>query len=987
MPTKLFPKDTELMTMEQGQTGDCFLLASLDCLLHLPEGRAKFKSMFTATSTGVTLRIKKSALSSDLQVKKVEARYGYRYSKATREHVFTISNSRLREIDADDSIGVKTNSLAIKILEHISPYFYIKTWSHQDAYGSIEAHNVVGNETRMVDITAFVSQLLGIEGQKITDVNKIIKLKAINPDYPIYISMEWGEAIHDVVHDRHALRISKITPNSDGSDYTFEMVNPWDNSKTENYTLTELKLKDPSFIVFSLNKQTSEFNSLLLTLPEDDGKLVFTTTQLSSFLKKLQSVQMIITTEDFKRAISLYKVMPSLGPLYAQLSKSEQREFYLSMYKANGDKDQFINAFLSKVQRLDVVKAVVREGLPDDSISSVLDLCLQAKDRELYALITKFDLLPQILKTRLSSELFLQRLVEMELLQVSPNGKRLVAINEYVSAYNFAYPRLPLNVTIDAARISSVVLTKEESKRLAAQRLILLVAQRIENLPIFFRTQTSLEGIAKIQRDYFTKIGVLTDEESVLDAVHELDPKAALMLDSVVNKKLHDVAKAAEEQALALKHAQTIVDKYVHSINFSITFANLFNDKEVDAHVLAFNKKADDFAATPELTAASILLGHKLHPSIVEVVKNKKAEIDRAARQRIEALNAADGVLEDAIKRILVLEPFFTGLYSTDELNREYVKHINTLNNIYNDRTVREACNILGIKGDDVALKNVYEKRHRAITTKVRSKINEIGEVEAKVETYLNKIKTLGVDFSKVESETAIKNISASLLGKLGQLKEQLEADTSLTAIPTAKENIRKAIKGQETAVVEAGVKAHNYMVYKRLKTMLEDSGLNKCFRVVSGKAEELKEAALLHKRYVPLKDAVEQLSNSIAKSRVKLLNIPTSNKISTVQIQEKIQAFKSGILSALEVALPHFELNTRPWQKRLLALTESLEQMDSAFEIRPVPTRFGTSVPGSCRDVSSVTNPHRLFSGVTARSLKDNNQHLTTHSLPTVVM
>ncbi|BCA93846.1 hypothetical protein TUM19329_02070 [Legionella antarctica] len=42
--TPLFPNDNEIITLMQGKTGDCYLLAALDCIFHLgDEGRNKVK--------------------------------------------------------------------------------------------------------------------------------------------------------------------------------------------------------------------------------------------------------------------------------------------------------------------------------------------------------------------------------------------------------------------------------------------------------------------------------------------------------------------------------------------------------------------------------------------------------------------------------------------------------------------------------------------------------------------------------------------------------------------------------------------------------------------------------------------------------------------------------------------------------------------------------------------------------------------------------
>ena len=56
------------MIIQQGRSGDCYLLASLDCILSSGSGGIeKIKSLFTQTADGVTVRIPYSDISKNLK--------------------------------------------------------------------------------------------------------------------------------------------------------------------------------------------------------------------------------------------------------------------------------------------------------------------------------------------------------------------------------------------------------------------------------------------------------------------------------------------------------------------------------------------------------------------------------------------------------------------------------------------------------------------------------------------------------------------------------------------------------------------------------------------------------------------------------------------------------------------------------------------------------------------------------------------------------
>ena len=70
--TPLFPSSDEPIILTQGSADDCYLLASLDCIVNSdPEGLALLKSKFTQTSEQVIVRIKHNNQSDYLTSEKM----------------------------------------------------------------------------------------------------------------------------------------------------------------------------------------------------------------------------------------------------------------------------------------------------------------------------------------------------------------------------------------------------------------------------------------------------------------------------------------------------------------------------------------------------------------------------------------------------------------------------------------------------------------------------------------------------------------------------------------------------------------------------------------------------------------------------------------------------------------------------------------------------------------------------------------------------
>ena len=229
MRTLLFPKNNAPITMVQGNVGDCYLIATIDCIANgSPQGYEFIKSMFEETDTGVYVRVPHNPLRKNVEDKKQEGKldgkYVHHYDASSGKDVFFIPNESLDRIDAYAD-GVTTNSLAVKILEHIITYYYNSVQKTDSASEDEEEFDdsIIGHASKgrySGTSTVFVGHFLGVHlvDLKADDIHKVIKFRSFRPTYPVYISISTTgmDAYGNPVTRRHALRLVEIVP-SDGA--------------------------------------------------------------------------------------------------------------------------------------------------------------------------------------------------------------------------------------------------------------------------------------------------------------------------------------------------------------------------------------------------------------------------------------------------------------------------------------------------------------------------------------------------------------------------------------------------------------------------------------------------------------------------------------------------------------------------------------------------------------------------------------------------
>lgn len=362
--TPLFPKKGQPITIKQGKTGDCFLLSSLDCIFNNEtDGVGAVRTKFKQTEAGVTLRIKRTDESMKLHSEKMNGKYTCIYDPVTDEDVIFIDNKKLKEID-ESKIGVSSNSLAVKILERISAYYYQVDWEGE----SIRAHNIHNkfhnNPAVTHRDTEFLGKLLGIYVTSFRDPDKLIKLKTINPNVPIFIGMDFGRIDEfGKRHGRHALRVEKILPLQQG-DFEVTLINPWNNQKQSTYLLSDLRQRKCHFAVFDISRHKKTLTELLLLCKRAIGQYIINNNELASLLCTMKECGLLnqdVEKHPISSCIELYKKIPDLIANYESLPYSKRYNMLMCIAHSKGSVRLF-NKLIRESSEIGVSDAVQPSG-------------------------------------------------------------------------------------------------------------------------------------------------------------------------------------------------------------------------------------------------------------------------------------------------------------------------------------------------------------------------------------------------------------------------------------------------------------------------------------------------------------------------------------------------------------------------------------------------------------------------------------------------
>lgn len=254
--------DNISIQFEQGQAGDCYLLAVIDCLRHLnfkdKEGENHFNSLFKKNDDGsieVTLNGSKDMSARLIKPGQAKAEYEYKHDSINNKDWFKISPDKLKAIK-EDSKSSTSEAIEILVLERLVSYYIENRDSNLN--NSIDAHDTSKRDFGNKSSNEFLAELFGIHTFKIDNIQGVEHVKHYLPNHPIYISMDWGRADqHGNFHGRHALRIDEILYDKNGEAH-FKLVNPWNNKERWHYTSKQLTERYASFSVFELDQKELE---------------------------------------------------------------------------------------------------------------------------------------------------------------------------------------------------------------------------------------------------------------------------------------------------------------------------------------------------------------------------------------------------------------------------------------------------------------------------------------------------------------------------------------------------------------------------------------------------------------------------------------------------------------------------------------------------------------------------------------------------------
>ncbi|APF02036.1 TPA: hypothetical protein ACJ5DT_002456 [Legionella pneumophila] len=360
--TPLFPQRGQIITIKQGRSGVCFLLACLDCLLNgETEGADIIREKFKQTKSGVIVRIKRTDNTMKVHWEKMTGKYIYSYDPRTDEDVIFIDNEKLKEID-NSKKGTSSNSLAVKILERISAYYYQVAWDGD----SLLAHKLHpkfhNNPIAKQSDTAFLAKLLGVQVTVFHDPDRLIKLKTINPKIPVYVGMNFGKPDRLGKYRRHALRVGNIKPLEHG-EFEVTLINPWNNQEQTTYLLSDLRQRKCQFAVFDSSPQKKLLTEIFLEYKTEIGNYIFHNKELAFLLCEMKQCGLL--DSDFAKhplssCLVLYKKLPNLVANYKSLPYSERYNMLMCVVNSNGN----VSLFKKLMQESSVVDTPSLDRLP-----------------------------------------------------------------------------------------------------------------------------------------------------------------------------------------------------------------------------------------------------------------------------------------------------------------------------------------------------------------------------------------------------------------------------------------------------------------------------------------------------------------------------------------------------------------------------------------------------------------------------------------------
>lgn len=679
--TPLFPSDVTPITIIQGQTGDCYLLTAIDCILNSGnEGLQLVKSLFTETEDGVYLRIKRTeihATSNNFNPDKMKDKYIHHFDPLTNEDVFFMDKARLKAID-DARGGVQTNALALKILERISSYYYTSEWSNEDLLASIVAHNIRARHS--TSSTEFVGKFIGVEAHDTRNLGEIIKLKIINPAQPVYISMSYGRPDqYGIIHSRHALRIDRVIKKSDGT-YDFVLINPHNNTKREIFKLDDIKKRNYRFSVYNTNAQNHELTKVLLICPTAVGHYVFQNPQLHQLLIN-QQARGPLNKDIVNYFYNVYRSIPYFESLLNKLSSDDVNTLLDSILLSQGDKDKFINLFIQMIPRLELLSIIytrdssldfkaiaqligdrsseplVRQELKNpEFLKRVIDVACREKCQETGCTLAQARNLIEVGLVQhyfkpsdnalsrsggLRTLFYKQLLNQEDILHLFGSNK---LFEKAVFAYIYMNGRVD-ETLVDALRLMDPSIIDDQFLNELLQDLDYKNPQQL--FDAFFALSTVNPALAKT----LSTMASARIEELFKISLEDFNALLNAQPDTDFHRWFCSTQAPMDE-----KRALRIIDGWIKRISeFPFDFDSCHSTQDIEHQIHLLVRQVEELiVAKPELEEAIHILGNTdgYHPGLKHALEHKIQQIRNAGALKAEVLTADIRVIESYINAI-----------------------------------------------------------------------------------------------------------------------------------------------------------------------------------------------------------------------------------------------------------------------------------------------------------------------------------------------
>ncbi|CEG56217.1 hypothetical protein [Legionella fallonii] len=799
MPTPLFPPDNQLVQIEQGRVGNCYLLAGLDCVLNkMQGGRALAKQRFVEYPDGsVRVQIPRNPHSPHLNPAVIGSKYVLDQSDPNFDY-WHIPKSEIDRMDAPGN-GAKSNCLAVKIMERLSSYYYVKPPKIAGIGESLIAHNHQGHGERyMGTATDFVANLMGVHVDQLfgrlydrqmnfdDKVNKLIRLREMNPYAPVYLELNWGQPdAFGKIHGRHAVRVEKIVPDGRGS-YNVHVVNPWNNTRLETqvFNIADLKVRDAWFSHYSPSSQHSALTETLLACSSTQiGKHVYANPDLMKTLLTFQdkAPHLANNPKIIELLVNTHKNNPKLLPVIDKLLSDPTQAARLAT------NIQYSN------QREDLlVRGIVNQLVyhPDQSLLSSLPIRLTGPILRDMAVDAKYRKdLP--LEQYFSSHHFVRRILDGAIEQKASSdpmmgGDKALArtsiehelVNYYLSGNKNYVTEPNLRAFIDAGVIDIRTLPQVLSQPTMLSKSLHYFLNTRDPIPVgltdFFSKVTPTQIDAGFANDFFTKARC-SDVKRLCEDLYKLsatNPALAKHLLTVGRQKVDGFYPGAFERfaqnASAVSSpdlsnwldvdgnkqakidAQILISNNVRQINsIPVVYPDPTNVDAINQHSKRLRTLLEDLAKNPELERAKRVLGMPTNPpEIQQALDAKMREVSTIELRHLQQIKqqSAQKIIDNHVQKIKDF-PVNLGGLNTQQLEQRAVD----LRSILNEDSYILAKKALGLKSDPPEITGVFVAKAQIIDAAIEEhlkhdKVQVKDTILGEVNILIGRVKGKGAD-------------------------------------------------------------------------------------------------------------------------------------------------------------------------------------------------------------------------------------------------